>query len=507
MESETWWIGGAEVRLVPMPSPLGRRTQEFKRNWLYGPFAYPPNGIAEYRAQWIKAQTADLRARQTELALRERAGGGGTRRLSRAGLRLRALGVKIHGTWVNFRRHQMVAAQRRRRRLSGPIDRLGATYWRIVLGARAWRRLEPRLWDFELTFGPIVDQLEPDLIHAHDFYMLGVGARAAQRARLAGRDTKLIWDAHELVSGLKARSDNVRWLPAHIAHEREYAPYADAAMTVSDELADVLLRVHKLPQRPTVILNAPSVEEFGVALLDYPNLRDLCDIGPDVPLVVYSGAAAHQRGLDTMVEALKLLPGVHVAFVVLSPGTKYVQGLIERATALGVGDRLHVMPYVTHSQVVAFLAAADVGAIPIHHWPNHEIALITKFFEYAHARLPMVVSDVRTMAAMTRKLGQGEVFKADDVADFARAVRLVLADPERYRRAYETPGLLDQWTWEAQAEVLDGVYSALLPDRGQCQPSDPWRRLRLLSAPTPGHDDSGWPSYSRPRSRSGVVAP
>ncbi len=48
-----------------------------------------------------------------------------------------------------------------------------------------------------------------------------------------------------------------------------------------------------------------------------------------------------------------------------------------------------------------------------------------------------------------------------------RAVKAVLADPRRYRAAYDRPGLLDGWTWEAQAEVLEGVYSRLLPNRGR----------------------------------------
>jgi glycogen(starch) synthase len=105
-----------------------------------------------------------------------------------------------------------------------------------------------------------------------------------------------------------------------------------------------------------------------------------------------------------------------------------------------------------------------VGLIPIHHWPNHELALITKFFEYSHARLPIVVSDVRTMAATVRATGQGEVFRARDVADFGRAVRAVLADPGRYRAAYDAPdGPLPSWTWEAQAERLDTIYRGLFP--------------------------------------------
>jgi glycosyltransferase involved in cell wall biosynthesis len=139
--------------------------------------------------------------------------------------------------------------------------------------------------------------------------------------------------------------------------------------------------------------------------------------------------------------------------------------LVARATELGVGDRVHALPYVAHDQVVSFLSTADVGVIPIHHWPNHEIALITKFFEYSHARLPVIVSDVKTMAEVTRSTGQGEVFTAEDIDDYVRAVQAVLADPKRYRAAYDTPDLLAQWTWEAQADVLDQVYRRLLPDR------------------------------------------
>ena len=51
------------------------------------------------------------------------------------------------------------------------------------MGDRSWRRLEPVLWNYERTFGPVIDALKPDLIHANDFRMLGVGARAAIRAR------------------------------------------------------------------------------------------------------------------------------------------------------------------------------------------------------------------------------------------------------------------------------------------------------------------------------------
>jgi glycogen(starch) synthase len=78
---------------------------------------------------------------------------------------------------------------------------------------------------------------------------------------------------------------------------------------------------------------------------------------------------------------------------------------------------------------------------------------------------------VRAMAEMVRSTGQGEVFRATDGDDFVRAVQAVLADPERYRAAYDKPGLLAGWTWEAQAEVLDGVYRRLLYGQRSARPA------------------------------------
>ena len=124
--------------------------------------------------------------------------------------------------------------------MASPLDRFTPALWRRAMGDRSWRRLEPGLWERELAYGPIIDQLKPDIIHANDFRMLGVAARALLRARAKGRDTKLVWDAHEFLPGIKPWSTNPRWHVAHMAHEREYARYADAVITVSEALADLL---------------------------------------------------------------------------------------------------------------------------------------------------------------------------------------------------------------------------------------------------------------------------
>jgi glycosyltransferase involved in cell wall biosynthesis len=461
-----WRVGAAEAMVVQVKPVLRSRPHLRRHPLLRRPLAYRPGGTSAYRQAWVKSRQAGLRVRRAEV----RAAGAGRAAALLGELRLlpRRVAGAVTSRWVRLRVRETAAITDLRKDMDRPLDRITNRFWRIVLGRRCWRRLEPGLWDYELVFGKVIDRLAPDLIHAHDYRMLGVGARAKIRARAKGRPVKLVWDAHEYLPGLKPPS-RATWLPAHCGYELEYSRCADAVVTVSAPIAELLHARHRLPELPSVVLNAPSAietvaaaETADAAAENVPELRERCGIGLDVPLLVYVGGAAEHRGLGLMVEGLARIDGAHLAFVVNTPDGPYMRSLLDEAIRLGVRDRIHPMPYVPYWHVPAFVSTADVGVIAMDHRQNHELALPNKFFEYAHGRLPVVVSDVATLARTVRELGQGEVFAVGDVDGFVSAIRKVLADPGKYRAAYDVPGLLDQWTWEVQSEVLERIYDRLL---------------------------------------------
>jgi glycogen(starch) synthase len=455
-----WKLGKAKVQLIEVGTGLAKQRNLMRGGHLRSPLAYHGRDLAAYRVQQVKARKADWGVRRAATRLEtDDTSGAISARAEQISLFARRLWLAATRRWVDLRATKTLELYDRRKAMDAPLDRWTTSFWFKALGDRSWRRLDPSLWEWELAYGPIIDRLKPDIIHANDFRMLGVGARAAMRARAKGRDTKLVWDAHEFLPGIKPWNSHPRWHIAQQAHEREYARQADAVITVSENLADLLVSEHGLATRPTVVMNAPDVGRTTATKA--PSLREACGIASAIPLLVYSGTAAPQRGLDIMVEALGALTDVHVALVVSAPKSAYVTSLRERAAALSASERLHVLPYVPVDHIVSFLSEADAGVIPILHFPNHEIALITKFLEYAHARLPIVVSDVKTMAETVRRTGQGEVFEAGNLGDFVRAAKAVLAAPERYRQAYDAPGLLRQWTWENSAAVLDAVFDRL----------------------------------------------
>lgn len=460
-----WRIGEARVRLIKvLARPRARRQL---RAWLQNPLAYPTLRHARHREARVAGARADLLARRLGEAAQIGAGPV-ARTIHRVKWLPRRATNVLSAAWVARRssltkprpRGGRVSVRSTRRR-EGAVPVWGLRWRHLLFRTPSWRRFDPHLLSLESAFGPVIDDLDPDLIHANDFRMLGPGARAKIRAAARGRAVSLVWDVHEYLPGVKPWSARPLWKEAQVAHEREYARYADEVVTVSEELGELLMKDHGLAREPSVVLNCPLASEAQIRE-NHPSVRDACGVSDSTPIMVYSGAAAPQRGLDTMIEAMPQLGGIVCALVVARPESPYVQALLTRARMLGVADRLRLLPYVPPDQVVGYLTSADVGVIPIQHFPNHEIALITKFFEYTHARLPIVVSDVRAMAAQVRETGQGEVFRADDVEDFIRAVKGVLADPQRYRDALEALNLEQHWTWEEQAGILDTVYRRAL---------------------------------------------
>lgn len=302
------------------------------------------------------------------------------------------------------------------------------------------------------TLKPIALDFKPDVIHAHDYTALPIAAALIEALAKQGHSSQLIYDAHEYVPGVSHLNAALR--KVYVRAERAVSAQASAVLSVSEGMSDLLIPHLNLTQRPELVANDPLFE--GQQPADR-NLREECGISDEVPLLVYSGAVAPQRGIATVLAALPSLPGVHFALIANPKNQSVIDLQVQYSDLL---DRFHVLPYVPNAQLVSYLSAADIGLIPIHHKENHEISLITKFGEYMQARLVIVVSDVKTMAAEVRRLGNGEVFIAEDVVDFTVAIKRVLADKASYQKVY-TPQVLAERSWELQAQNLIKIYNQI----------------------------------------------
>jgi len=299
---------------------------------------------------------------------------------------------------------------------------------------------------------PIAVDFLPDVIHAHDYTALPIAGALVEELATKGHKAALVYDAHEYVPGVAHLNKPLAAL--YTNQEKKYSALSDAILSVSDGMNELLMPHLRITAPPEIVANDPLVEGQQPSKR---NLREDCKISADIPLLVYSGAVAPQRGVGDVLDALRKAPELHLALIA-NPANATVMKYVEDYSDLK--GRFHVLPYVPNAELVSYLSTADVGLIPIHHKLNHEISLITKFGEYMQARLPIISSDVRTMSAEVRRLGIGEVFTAQDVDDFIRAARAIIANKSRYVARY-TPEILSERSWERQAENLIAIYNRI----------------------------------------------
>ena len=325
---------------------------------------------------------------------------------------------------------------------------------------KTWREVLPDTSKYEQIFGAELQRISPDLVHAQDIHLLSVAAKYVENQKQHGESCALIYDAHEYIRGLGSIDPQRR--DAYADLESEYIDTADSIITVSDSIATRIQQDHALAAKPFLVLNAPSRTRIEVTATS-PSVRKVCKLGPEVPLVIYSGGIHISRGMDLLVSSLEYMPGVHLAMT-SNRESWYIEELKSKAAAIGAADRLHFVPYVTPEEVVPYISTANLGISPL---PadvvNYDLALPNKLFDYIQAGLPLAVSDCVEVSKLLERYPLGQTFNWQDPKALASAVTSVLIRAEEFLDTYQNLKTeLQEFTWEAQEIELHKAYELAL---------------------------------------------
>jgi len=307
---------------------------------------------------------------------------------------------------------------------------------------------------YEEKIGRIVELLEPDLIHVHDVFHLGLASRYKTRLQNKGKETKIVYDVHEFIPGLPVDPQKRH---GYEDLESEYVSNVDALVTVSPGLKSLIKE--RFGAEATIVLNSPDLDTTVSAT----SVREVIALPKNQKIVVYVGGIAAHRGAETLIEMLQHLEeDIHLVFIAAQPSSGYMEVLKRLASQLGVSERVHTAPYVTPEAVIPYISFSDVSVIPLsREVQNYEVALPNKLFQSLHAKVPVVVSDNPDMEKFVIETGIGEVFRNNDPVSIATTIRKVLDDPGRYEQALTNKNLIHRTSWKVQVSFLTDVYKEL----------------------------------------------
>ncbi len=255
---------------------------------------------------------------------------------------------------------------------------------------------------------------EADVVRCLNAEALLHGAPAA---RLAGRPA-LVYQ-----NGGRTRPER----PLRLAVERLAARFADRVVAVSDELADELASVLRLPrERIATVPNGVDVERF-----DRPRpraeVRAALGLPPWAPVIGTVGRLVPQKRQELLVEAAAQLRPTMPELRVLIAGEGPARGrLAEAAAAAGIADRILLLG--ERDDVPDLLAAMDLFVLASD-WEGHSNVLL----EAVAAGVPVVATDVEGVRTVVEDGVSGHLVPRGSAAAIARAAAAVLGSADRGR--------------------------------------------------------------------------
>lgn len=293
----------------------------------------------------------------------------------------------------------------------------------------------PRIAALAMSFSP-------DIVHAYDADVLP--AAIAVKAKIG---SKIIFDCLDLLGDVDYIDSETR--SKLLASERVALAEVDAAIVVSDAMADVLEPRYEIP-RPVAIYNGPARVMPSATTVHTP-VR-----------LFFQGSFANDRNLFALVEAMTLLRGR--ATLTLQGFGGVHKELVELVSQRGLQDIVSFVAACKPLEVVDCASEYDVGVI-CHQGGslNMEIAVPNKIMDYLGAGLAVVASDLPGLRSIVQGSGAGILIDPSTSESIAEGLARLLDNPEGItemkREALETA---KRYEWPVEAAKLLEVYRSVL---------------------------------------------
>ncbi|RCK69139.1 glycosyltransferase WbuB [Desertihabitans brevis] len=300
----------------------------------------------------------------------------------------------------------------------------GVPHHRLLPGVLP-RRHDEALQRAADELAALVDELRPDLLHAHSKHdnaqvALAVGAR---------RGLPVVYEVRGMLEETwRSRGGDPASDLYRLSREAETWCMRSAArvLTLGPAMAAEITGRGVPTERVVVTPNA--VDRSFLTGADGGAVRARLGIGADEVVVGVVGTLNDYEGLDVLVRAAAAA-GVRLLVVGDGPARSELQQL-----AAATGARALLPGRVPHADVPAHLAALDLFAVPRRPTPVTSLVSPLKPVEAMAAGLPLLVSDLPPLTELLEGDAHGWSAPAGDVDGWTAVLTRLTADRDELRR-------------------------------------------------------------------------
>ena len=212
------------------------------------------------------------------------------------------------------------------------------------------------------------------------------------------QQTKLIYDSHELFTEVPELINRPKTQKIWLKLEQFILPKLKNCYTVCDSIADYYNQ--KYDTNFKVIRNVPVFSKINS---DYQFPFDT----KQKKIIIYQGALNIGRGIELLIDTMAYLE--NTIFVIIGTGDIENQ-LKQRVINNKLSDKVKFLGRIPPKELKKITPKADLGiSLEEDLGLNYRYALPNKIFDYIHAEIPVLVSDLPEMKKIVNHFQIGEI--------------------------------------------------------------------------------------------------
>lgn len=263
---------------------------------------------------------------------------------------------------------------------------------------------------------------------------------------------QLVYDSHEYFVGVPEiqKRKMVKWVWSTI--EQFIFPKLNNVYTVNQSIASMYTHQYHIPVK--VVRNVPfKLENFKQEEVVIPQWDG------EQKLLIFQGAGINiDRGIEEAIEAMQYLEGY--LLLIIGGGDVFgnLQSLCEK---FGVSHKVTLLPKMSALKLRSYTMKAALGlSLDKPTNDNYKFSLPNKIFDYTHAGVPVLTSDVIEVATIVRKYQVGLCLESHDPKHIATKIEEAFSDEARYQLwKQNTQNVANECNWQEDSKVIKDIFS------------------------------------------------
>lgn len=270
-------------------------------------------------------------------------------------------------------------------------------------------------------------------------------------ARKFKRNCRLIYDSHEYYIGVPELVGRPRIQNFWRSIEKRTVPKVDAMYTVNESIAELYRKEYK--REVKVVRNISDFKGFKAE----KTKEELC-LPTDKAIVIIQGAGINiDRGAEELIEAIQWVDNAILIFV---GDGDVLEQLKMRVAAMKWEEKVWFFGKRSYDELMNFTHFSSVGiSMDKDTNVNYRFSLPNKIFDYIHAGIPLLVSDLPEIRRIVEGFEIGLICPSHDPKEIASYITRIITDTElRKKFDVNLKKASDQLTWKNECEVLKTIY-------------------------------------------------